>query len=200
MIRIKRPSTSELETILWDRRREGFSYDAVGATRSESPPAGFDVDRSRYFLGVGEECYSRAREAITAWKMFSMPWCALISNGEPPSEGLAVCTLFKHFGFWSFHLARVVYVLDEDGESKRFGFAYGTLLSHGESGEERFTVELSGADQGVWYEIYAFSKPQHPLVRFAYPVVRTLQARFRSDSTSAIYSAVNVDSPKPPPD
>ena len=36
---------------------------------------------------------------------------------------------------------RVVYLVDEDGPVPRFGFAYGTLPGHAESGEERFLVE-----------------------------------------------------------
>ena len=42
---------------------------------------------------------------------------------------------------------------------KRFGFAYGTLREHAESGEERFTVEWSRDDDRVWYDILAFFAP-----------------------------------------
>ena len=38
----------------------------------------------------------------------------------------------------------------------RFGFAYGTLPGHGGSGEERFLIERD-RDDGVWYDILAFS-------------------------------------------
>lgn len=41
-------------------------------------------------------------------------------------------------------------------EAGRFGFAYGTLPSHAEIGEERFMVELR--DGAVWYDILAFSQ------------------------------------------
>ena len=51
---------------------------------------------------------------------------------------------------------RIVYVIDEQGSSERYGFAYGTLPDHMERGEERFTVEFDTDDQTVWYDLYAF--------------------------------------------
>ncbi len=52
----------------------------------------------------------------------------------------------------------------------RFGFAYGTLPGHVESGEERFLVEWDRGDDAVWYDILAFSRPNHVLTRLGYPV------------------------------
>jgi uncharacterized protein (UPF0548 family) len=48
-------------------------------------------------------------------------------------------------------------VVDEDGPVSRYGFAYGTLADHGESGEERFTVEWNRSSDKVFYDILAFS-------------------------------------------
>ena len=76
----------------------------------------------------------------------------------------------------------VVYVVDE---SRRFGFAYGTLPDHVECGEERFLIEWQ-LDDSVWYDIFAFSRPQHPLVRLSKPLARRLQKQFARDSLSKI--------------
>ena len=51
-------------------------------------------------------------------------------------------------------------MLDEDGPTKRFGFAYGTLLGHAEEGEARYSAELA-PDGAVWFEILTHSRPRH---------------------------------------
>ena len=73
---------------------------------------------------------------------------------------------------------------------QRYGFAYGTLPEHAESGEERFTVEWHEADDAVWYDIVAFSRPQQLLARLGYPFARRLQKRFARDSAAAMQIAV----------
>ena len=49
--------------------------------------------------------------------------------------------------------------MDESGPVRRFGFAYGTLPGHAESGEERFLIEWDQDEDGVWFDILAFSRP-----------------------------------------
>ena len=95
----------------------------------------------------------------------------------------------KTFGFWSLNAARIVYVIDEkQNQTARFGFAYGTLPDHVERGEERFTVEWE-KDNSVWYDIYAFSRPQHPLVKLGFPLARRLQKQFVKDSLALMVKA-----------
>lgn len=76
---------------------------------------------------------------------------------------------------------------------KRFGFVYGTLPEHAESGEQRFTVEWHEQEDAVWYNILAFSRPQQPLARWGYPFARRLQKRFATDSATAMRRAVVED-------
>jgi uncharacterized protein (UPF0548 family) len=95
------------------------------------------------------------------------------------------------FGLWWLNACQIVYIVDEDGPVKRFGFAYGTLPEHAESGEERFTVEWHEQDDAVWYDILAFSRPQQFLARLGYPFARRLQKRFARDSASAMLRAVD---------
>jgi len=73
---------------------------------------------------------------------------------------------------------------------ERFGFAYGTLAEHAESGEERFTVEWNRDDDSVWYDILAFSRPRQMLARVGYPVSRSLQRKFAKDSKLAMLQSV----------
>src|SRR5260370_38795913 len=94
------------------------------------------------------------------------------------------------FGLWWLNACRIVYVVDEEGPVRRFGFAYGTLPEHAESGEERFTVEGHEADDAVWYDILAFSRPQQLLARLGYPFARRPPKPFARDSAAALRRAV----------
>ena len=104
--------------------------------------------------------------------MFSMPWVSLHWPSAPILVGTNVAVSVLHFGCYSLNACRIVYVVDEDNIVKRFGFACGTLAEHAESGEERFTVEWNRADDSVWYDILAFSRPRQMLARLGYPLSR----------------------------
>ncbi len=73
---------------------------------------------------------------------------------------------------------------------QRYGFAYGTLPDHAETGEERFLVEWDRASGEVWYDILAFSRPHLLLTRLGYPYVRRVQKRFGRESAAAMLKAV----------
>ena len=93
-------------------------------------------------------------------------------------------------GSSSLNAARIVYTINEDGPIKRYGFAYGTLLDHSESGEERFSVEWHSQDSSIWYDLFAFSRPHLMLAKLGYPLTRWLQRRFREGSQAAMAKAV----------
>jgi uncharacterized protein (UPF0548 family) len=120
--------------------------------------------------------------------MFNMSWLQLCRPaGAPIVAGTNAAILIRHFGFWSLNAARIVYVTNEGSSPiKRHGFAYGTLLDHGESGEERFLVEWHSKDDSVWYDLFAFSRPRAVAARLGYPLTRWLQRRFREDSKGAM--------------
>jgi uncharacterized protein (UPF0548 family) len=113
-----------------------------------------------------------------------------VASETPIQAGQAVAVIARLFGLWWVNACRIVYVVDDKGPVQLFGFAYGTLPEHAESGEERFTVEWHEADEAVWYDILAFSQPQQPLARLGYPFARRLQKRFGRDSAAAMQRAV----------
>jgi uncharacterized protein (UPF0548 family) len=53
-------------------------------------------------------------------------------------------------------------------------------------------VEWDRGDDAVWYDILAFSRPNHALTRIGYPVVRRLQKRFGRDSAANMLKAVRT--------
>ena len=147
------------------------------------------MDHNRARLGGGEETFERAVEALRGWRMFDVGWAGLLPPGASVEVGTTVAVFARHYGFWSLNFSRVVYGISEDaGGVRRRGFAYGTLPEHGESGEERFTVEWH-RDGSVFYDLYAFSRPNHPLARLGRPVARGLQRRFARDSLGAMVRA-----------
>ena len=155
-------------------------------------PGGYTIDHNRVQLGRGEVIWDRAVKAIRGWQMFNIPWMHLYSPAAPIQVGTNVAVLVHHFGFYSLNACRVVYVIQEDEPLTRFGFTYGTLAEHAERGEERFTVEWNRAEDNVWYDILAFSRPQMMLARLGYPLSRSLQKRFAEDSKAAMVRAVGV--------
>lgn len=186
-----KPTKDEIQRFLSRQNDSGFSYPEVGGTAT-TVPSGYNVDHNRTRLGRGEVAWQRAVQAIRSWQMFSMPWVTLDSPNAPIQVGTDVVVSVRHFGFYSLNACRVVYIVNEDAPTKRFGFAYGTLTEHAERGEERFTVEWNREDDTVWYDILAFSRPRQMLVRLGYPLSRLLQRRFAEGSKAAMVEAVAV--------
>ena len=96
-------------------------------------------------------------------------------------------------GAYALAAGRVVFVLDEPD---RRGFGYGTLPGHPEQGEEAFVVVRRG--DRMYFEITAFSRPRHPLARFAKPVSRLLQRQTTRRYFAAMHAVVSAG-PLPPP-
>lgn len=189
MLSLRKPSPDALGRFLAGQRELPFTYGAVGATAG-TPPAGYAVDRTRIRLGEGEAVFRSAIAALKRWEQFNLGWVEAWSPDTPIQPGEVVAVMGRAVGVWWLNACRVVYVVDEAGPISTFGFAYGTLPGHVESGEERFLVEWDGGDDGVWYDILAFSRPHQFSARLGYPVVRRLQKRFGRDSAAAMQRAV----------
>ena len=193
MFLIREPSGARIDRLLESQRDAPFSYAEVGASREGAKElAGYVVDHNRVRLGEGRETFGRAVSALLAWKMFDVGWARLVPAGAPVEVGTTVAVLARHFGIRSLNVSRVVYGIEEDdGPVRRRGFAYGTLPEHAESGEERFTIEWCQDDDSVFYDLYAFSRPNHILARIGRPVARGLQRRFARDSLQAMVKATS---------
>ena len=191
MFLLRPPSEESIRKFLREQASLAFSYDAVGTTAT-TPPHSYRIDHNRIPLGDGIDLFERAKEAVRRWAMFDLGWVKLIPPETPIEPGRSVAVLARHFGFWSLHACRIVYVIEIDSDVKGFGFAYGTLPDHAERGEERFTVEFHQQDNSVWYDILAFSTPNHLIARLGFPVTRSLQKKFALDSKSAMLRVVRL--------
>jgi len=187
---LREPSDAKIRRFLDGQRSLPFSYPEVGASR-DGAPHGYGVNQHRGRLGTGIETFERATEALGHWKMYRTGWTRLLWPDAPISEGTVIGVLGRHLGFRSLNACRIVYTIEEEGTSlKRYGFAVGTLPGHMERGEERFTVEWHAADDSVYYDLFAFSLPAHPLARAAPPLARMIQRRFARDSLQSMKAAV----------
>jgi uncharacterized protein (UPF0548 family) len=192
VFQLTRPTQGQIDAFLVAQRAAEFSYAEIGGTRYSTAPAGYGVDQNRVHLGAGEAVFRRATAALRGWQMTALGWTSVHPARAPVTPGQTVAIVVRHYGFWSMNACRIVYVLDEDaGKAHRMGFAYGTLREHGEIGEERFAVEWLRADDSVWYDLYAFSRPGHLLTRLGYPLGRRMQRRFARESLQTMVSAVN---------
>ena len=191
MYSLKKPSPEQIQRFLASQQDQPFTYAAVGATQGDMP-GDFTVDHNRIKLGSGHETYERAIVALRRWQQFDLGWVKIEPDSTPLEVGGVVAIKAKTFGFWTLSACRIVYLINEEGPTKKFGFAYGTLTDHVECGEERFTIELDARDDSVSYDILAFSRPQHPLVKLARPLARMLQKRFAKDSKRRMLTAVEL--------
>jgi uncharacterized protein (UPF0548 family) len=184
MFMLREPSDDDAARFVASQRDLPFTYPEVGATNT-TPPAGYQVDHNRIQLGSGEAIYCSAVDALKHWRQFDLGWVVIAPRGVAVEVGAIVAVKARAFGTWSLSACRVVYTIDE---ARRFGFAYGTLPDHVEKGEERFLIEWL-PDDTVWYDILAFSRPHHPLVKMSAPLARRLQKRFARDSLNRMKSA-----------
>lgn len=192
MLSLRRPSTGMIRGFLEAQSKLDFTYPAVGATAT-TPPAGYVVDHTRIKLGEGEGVFNRARAALGRWEQFRLGWVEAWAQDRPIETGEVVAVIARLFGVWWLNVCRIVYVVDEGGPIRRYGFAYGTLPDHAGTGEERFLIEWDQESGAVWYDILAFSRHRQTLARLGYPYMRRLQKRFGRESAAAMMRAVRDD-------
>lgn len=185
------PSESEIIDFLDKQRDLPFSYAEVGASRNEVP-SGYPINHHRIQMGSGAQTFDRAKSAIDCWTMYKLDWTRLYPAQTPINVGEVVNVVVNHGFCWSVNSCRLVYVLDEiNGEVERYGFAFGTLPRHSETGEERFTVEWNRTNDAVFYELLSFARPHHILAHIGFPFVTFFQRKFAVDSAKAMINAVS---------
>jgi uncharacterized protein (UPF0548 family) len=191
MFLARRPSPATIDRFVGDSHDLPLSYSPIGIANGKSP--GRDLDLATVAIGHGTADFARARAGLMAWQQFNIGWVETFPSRAPIAVGTVVAVLIRHFGFWSLNGCRVLYLISRPDDDARFGFAYGTLTNHAESGEEIFEVSLDPRTGDVMYRIRAISSPRAMVARVGQPIVRALQARFRRDSAAAMQRATCAD-------
>ena len=184
MFLARRPARNVIDRFVRESQDRPLSYGPVGIVRIRTVDR--DVDEVTVPIGRGQADFERARAALLAWKQFDIGWVETFPRHASVAVGTVVAVLIRHLGFWSLNGCRVLYSVGGPDDAVRFGFAYGTLTNHAESGEELFEVFIDPRTEDVVYRIRATSQPQATLARFGQPIVRALQARFRDHSVAAM--------------
>lgn len=143
---------------------------------------GYDKDINQIFLGNGEDVWAAAKQAMADWSMFPDGWARIYYQKPIFTEGDIVVMCAHVLGIWWLNASRILYVLDDE---HHFGFAYGTLPNHVESGEELFQVTRNEHGD-IYYSISAFSRPRFWPVRLTYPLSRLFQKKFIKDSMQKV--------------
>lgn len=189
IFQVNKPAPKQLDALILAQQNTPFSYPQTTETSLQGTKQlrGYDYDDNRVLLGEGDVIFAAAKQAIRQWAMFEGHWACIYSDKTPIETGRVVAMTACVLGVWWLNIAKIVYTVDEPNA---FGFAYGTLTHHVESGEELFQVEMD-ADGKVWYRIKAFSRPRFWMVRLTYPFSRVFQRRFVKDSLKNMKRTTN---------
>jgi uncharacterized protein (UPF0548 family) len=174
---VRRPSDAELSQIAASLTDAPFTYDEVAATtRPDELPEGYHRVHAARVLGAGGDVFAAAVDGVRCWQLHRRQGYRVAPDDPPVEVGTVVAVDVPLVALHVIATCRIAWVVDEPD---RFGFGYGTLPIHPESGEEAFVVERDPHDVAgtVRLAITAFSRPRHPLVRLAGPVARRQQAR-----------------------
>jgi uncharacterized protein (UPF0548 family) len=185
MLCIKRPNDETLSRFLAQSVGAGLSYDPSGLAESTG---GFNVDEERTILGHGAAVFAKACMCLRAWQHFAFPWIFIYPPHAAVAPDTTIVVGVRYLGLWWLNACRIVRVVSDDTDC--WGFAYGTLWAHAESGEESFMVAIQPSDGLVTYHLRAVSRPRALVARLGYPLTRALQSRFRRDSGAAMERAI----------
>lgn len=205
MLLLNRPSREQIENFAASQIGLPYSYKEVGLTAElvhDGPVArkliedhNYVIDHNQICLGKGRATFERAIAAIRKWHQFDLGWVEAATPETPITADSIVCLLVSFTPVRMVFACRIVYAIDsgihDESPIKKFGFGYGTLAGHPESGEERFLIEWHDEDDSVWYDILAFSRPGTLLTRIGYPFARSMQRRFARDSKSGMSKFVS---------
>ena len=148
-----------------------LTYPERGATLTAALPPGYRHATRRVRVGQGSVDFERAVEALFTWRVHDRAGMTVLAGPTPAVGAVSVMRLGPPV-VGAVAPCRILIIVDEP---RRHGFAYGTLPGHPFVGEESFVVEWTD-DDGVWFDIRAFSRPATLLIRLATPVVRLIQS------------------------
>ena len=182
MLRLRRPTDDDLHAVLDAAAEAPFTYAEVGATRGATMPAGYHHGTEGAVVGQGDATFARAAEGLRRWQAHAGIGAQVHPAGAPVEVGTVVATVLRVGPAWMVAPCRIAYVVDEPD---RFGFAYGTLPGHPESGEEAFVVSRSATGE-VRFDVRVFSRHAALVTKLSGPVGTFLQRRAARDYVDGI--------------
>jgi uncharacterized protein (UPF0548 family) len=117
--------------------------------------------------------FAAARDGLRAWACHDGAGIVRLPERPELREGVTLVQALPVGPAYVPAACRIVWAVDEPD---RFGFAYGTLPGHPETGEEAFVV-VRDPGGSVRLDITVFSRARHPLARLGWFVGRRIQVR-----------------------
>ena len=153
-----------------------LTYPEVGATATPptvvnpaaAMPPGYTHVRMSRRIGTGRTRFEEAAAAVMRYGMLRGAGLRVTASTEVARVGSDVLGRLGPFAA----PCRVVYVIDEPD---RRGFANGSLPGHAVVGEEMFGVRYDPADDAVYSEVAAFSRPATWWSNLGAPALRVVQ-------------------------
>jgi uncharacterized protein (UPF0548 family) len=168
VISLRRLDVTQLDALLAKARLEAPTYAEVGASRDEVLPSGYHHVHVEERIG-DDAAFERASAGLRTWAAHQGAGLRVFPN-EPVAPNATVIGVTSIGPVQMVVPCRIVAVFKEPDV---FGFAYGTLPGHPESGEESFA--LVRRDGATYFTVRAFSRPVDPLARLSGPLGRAVQ-------------------------
>jgi uncharacterized protein (UPF0548 family) len=134
-------------------------------------PVGYRRIWGRAAVGTGERVFAAAARTLASFDMQRGAGLRVRSTASRAAPGVVMASGLGAGPLRVWAPVQVVWVVEEPS---RYGYGYGTLPGHPETGEEGFLVSIDG-DGLVEFQVRAFSRPASRLVRLADPLVGLLQ-------------------------
>ena len=158
------------------------TYDDIGATFSSAFPRGYHHACVAIEIGHGQDVFERSVMGLRELRSHRTKWMNIFPESQQVAIGQTVIVMIGTEAFSIAAPCRIVKIVDEECI---YGFAYGTLPGHPESGEESFVLRISPSG-AVNFEIRAFSRAQDNLVKLSGPIARLIQMKVTKRYLSAI--------------
>jgi uncharacterized protein (UPF0548 family) len=161
----------DLGALLERARTDSLTYAPAGVSMGDVAASG--LTRRHWTTPLsGSDAFARAVEGLRTWEMHRGAGLRVAADGLVAVGTNVAFNAPLPIGFVD-GTCRIVLVVDEPN---RYGFAYGTLPIHPESGEEAFVVSRA-ADGSVRLDIDGVSRPAHLFARLVPPLADQLQDR-----------------------
>ena len=171
IIRLGRLSPDRLEPVYRRALRTQVTYDHLGSTLFPDRWPDRRPSLHQRTIGSGQDAFRAAVSGLQAWAPQRGIGGRIHPADTPVELGATVLIVLPVGPVAILAPNRIVAVIDEPGV---FGFAYGTLAGHPESGEESFLVRW-GEDGRVAASVSVDARPDNLPGRVAAPAISALQ-------------------------
>ena len=168
MLSLRPLNPTQLEALLAKARFASPTYKEIGDSRVDVLPKGYHHVRMEERIGDAD-AFELAATGLRTWVAHEGAGLRVYPK-EPVAQGASVVAVTSIGPMQMAAPCRIVAVFKEPDT---FGFSYGTLPGHPESGEESFVLELRG--DATYFIVRAFSNPVDPLARLSGPIGRAVQ-------------------------